>query len=94
MTITPNQSTNTDCTEIVYDKYGNTVVTFIFRNKAVYEYSYGNDGKFYVTTYNSMTKAKNINHFRNYTVDFLLPLYYIVCIAIALIIYKKKLKNI
>ena len=94
VTIIPNQSTDTERTEIVYDGYGNEVVTFIFRNKAVYEYSYGNDGKFYVTTYDSMTKAKNINHFRNYTVDFLMPLYYIVCIAIALIIYKKKLKNI
>ena len=94
VTIIPNQSSNTDRTETIYDANGNEVVTFIFRNKAVYEYSYGNDGKFYVTTYDSMTKAKNINHFRNYTVDFLMPLYYIVCIAIALIIYKKKLKNI
>ena len=94
VTIIPNQSTDTERTEIVYDGYGNEVVTFIFRNKAVCEYSYGNDGKFYITTYDSMTKAKNINHFRNYTVDFLMPLYYIVCIAIALIIYKKKLKNI
>ena len=94
VTIIPNQSTDTERTKIVYDGYGNEVVTFIFRNKAVYEYSYGNDGKFYVITYDSMTKAKNINHFRNYTVDFLMPLYYIVCIAIALIIYKKKLKNI
>lgn len=94
VTITPNQSTSTEGTETIYDGNGNEVVTFIFRNKAVCEYSYGNDGKFYVTTYDSMTKAKNINHFRNYTVDFLMPLYYIVCIAIALIIYKKKLKNI
>lgn len=94
VTIIPNQSSNTDRTETIYDANGNEVVTFIFRNKAVYKYSYGNDGKFYVTTYDSMTKAKNINHFRNYTVDFLMPLYYIVCIAIALIIYKKKLKNI
>lgn len=94
VTIIPNQSSNTDRTETIYDANGNEVVTFIFRNKAVYEYSYGNDGKFYVTTYDSMTKARNLNHFRNYTVDFLIPLYYIVCIAIALIIYKKKLKNI
>ena len=94
VTITPNQSSNIHRTETIYDANDNEVVTFIFRNKAVYEYSYGNDGKFYVTTYDSMTKARNLNHFRNYTVDFLIPLYYIVCIAIALIIYKKKLKNI
>ena len=94
VTITPNQSTSTEDTETIYDGNGNEVVTFIFRNKAVYEYSYSDDGMFCITTYDSMTKAKNINHFRNYTVDFLMPLYYIVCIAFALIVYKKKLKNI
>ena len=94
VTITPSQSTDTERTETIYDTNGNEVVTFVFRNKSVCNYTLSNDGRFYVTTYDSMTKARNLNHFRNYTIDFLMPLYYIVCIAIALIIYKKKLKNI
>lgn len=94
VTIAPSQSNNDERTEIVYDKYGNTVVTFIFRNKAVYKYTYNSDGKFRIVTYDSMRKVETINRFRNHTIDFLMPLYYIVCIAFALIVYKKKLKNI
>ena len=94
VTITPNQSTSTEGTETIYDGNGNEVVTFIFRNKAVYEYSYSDDGMFCITTYDSMRKVETINRFRNHTIDFLMPLYYIVCIAFALIVYKKKLKNI
>ena len=94
VTITPNQSTSTEDTETIYDDNGNEVVTFVFRNKAVYEYSYNSSGKFCITTYDSMRKAEAINRFRNHTLDFLMPVYYIASIAVALIVYKKKLNKI
>ena len=94
VTIAPSQSNSDERTEIVYDKYGNTVVTFIFRNKSVYKYRLNDDGNFYVITYDSMQKAEAINHFRNHTIDFLMPVYYIASIAVALIVYKKKLNKI
>ena len=94
VTVIPNQIKDSEDTETIYDDNGNEVVTFIFRNKAVYEYSYGNDGKFYVTTYDSMQKAETINRFRNHTIDFLMPVYYIASIAVSLIVYKKKLNKI
>ena len=94
VTITPNQSTSTEGTETIYDANGNEVVTFIFRNKAVYEYSYSDDGMFCITTYDSMRKVETMNRFRNHTIDFLMPLYYIAMIAVSLIVYKKKLSKL
>lgn len=93
-TITPSQGTDNAYPETVYDNNGKEVVTFIFRNKAVYEYSYNNDGKFRITTYDAMRKLEKINHFCNYTLDFLMPLYYIAMIAVSLIVYKKKLSRL
>ena len=94
VTITPNQIKDSEDTETIYDDNGNEVVTFVFRNKAVYEYSYNSSGKFCITTYDSMRKAEAINRFRNHTLDFLMPVYYIAMIAVSLIVYKKKLKEI
>lgn len=94
VTVIPNQIKDSEDTETIYDDNGNEVVTFVFRNKAVYEYSYNSSGKFCITTYDSMRKAEAINHFRNHTIDFLMPLYYIAMIAVSLIVYKKKLKEI
>lgn len=94
VTVIPNQIKDSEDTETIYDDNGNEVVTFVFRNKAVYEYSYNSSGKFCITTYDSMRKAEAINRFRNHTIDFLMPLYYIVMIAVSLIVYKKKLKEI
>lgn len=92
--VIPNQIKDSEDTETIYDDNGNEVVTFVFRNKAVYEYSYNSSGKFCITTYDSMRKAEAINRFRNHTLDFLMPVYYIASIAVALIVYKKKLNKI
>ena len=94
VTVIPNQIKDSEDTETIYDDNGNEVVTFVFRNKAVYEYSYNSSGKFCITTYDSMRKAEAINRFRNHTLDFLMPLYYVIAIAVALVVYKKKLNNI
>lgn len=94
VTIIPNQNKDNEGTETIYDDNGNEVVTFIFRNKAVYKYSYNSDGKFFITTYDSVRKAETINHFRNHTIDFLMPLYYIAVIIISTIIYKKRLADL
>ena len=94
VTVIPNQIKDSEDTETIYDDNGNEVVTFVFRNKAVYEYSYNSSGKFCITTYDSMRKAEAINRFRNHTLDFLMPVYYIASIAVALIVYKKKLNKI
>ncbi len=92
--VTPDKETGSAFYETVYDDDGNEIVTFMFRNNAVYKYTYSSDGKFRIITYDSMRKAETINHFRNHTLDFLMPLYYVVVIIISVITYKKKLANL
>ena len=95
VTITPNQNTDNTKTESVYDNNGNEVVTFIYANKAVYNYAYNHEThSFHIITYGSKSRAEAIDRFRHYTLDFLMPLYYAVAIAISLIVYKKKKNNI
>ena len=95
VTITPNQNTDNTKTETVYDNNGNEVVTFIYANKAVYDYAYNHEEhSFHIITYGSKSRAEAIDRFRHYDLDFLMPLYYAVAIAISLIVYKKKKNNI
>lgn len=95
VTITPNQNTDNLKTETVYDNNGNEVVTFTYANKAVYDYAYNHEEhSFHIITYGSKSRAEAIDRFRHYNLDFLMPLYYAIAIAISLIVYKKKKNNI
>ena len=95
VTIIPNQNTDNTKTETVYDNNGNEVVTFTYANKAVYDYAYNHEEhSFHIITYGSKSRAEAIDRFRHYTLDFLMPLYYAVAIAISLIVYKKRKNNI